>query len=62
MRILEMRMIWVCIALAIAVVAAALYLGASVSAVLVAALLVLCCGGMLFGMRRKGGNTRNRTS
>ncbi|MCZ2075890.1 MAG: hypothetical protein LC130_12930 [Bryobacterales bacterium] len=48
-----MRMIWVCMALAIGAGAAALYLGASVSAVLLAALLVLCCGGMLFGMRRK---------
>ena len=34
-----------------AIIAVALYLGAPASAVLITAFLVLCCGGMIFGMR-----------
>ena len=56
-----MRMLWVCIALAIAAGATAVYFGSSVSGVLIAALLVLCCGGMLFGMRRTNGSGRSRS-
>lgn len=47
-----MKTMWTCIGLALLAGAIAVYFGASVSAVLIAAVLLLCCGGMFFGMGR----------
>lgn len=50
-----MRMLWICIALAILAGAVAVYSGASISSVLIVGLLLLCCGGMFFGMGKRNG-------
>ena len=42
------------IVIACVAVAAALYFGVPASTVLIVALLVVCCGGMMFGMGRMG--------
>jgi len=51
----NMRQGWLWIVIAGAAVAAALYFGAPASTVLIVALLVFCCGGMMFGMRHMNG-------
>lgn len=56
-----MRMMWICIVLAIVAGAVAIYSGAPASAVLIIGLLFLCCGGMMFGMRKMNGDSQSKS-
>lgn len=57
----NMRQGWLWIAIAGAAVAAALYFGVAASTVLIVALLVFCCGGMMFGMRHVNGEHKRKS-
>lgn len=56
----NMKQGWLWIVIAGATVAAALYFGAPASTVLIVALLVFCCGGMMFGMGRMKGEHKRK--
>ncbi len=46
-------MAWICIAIGLVIGAASLACGGSGTGVLLAALLLVCCGGMLLGTSRR---------